>query len=732
MSQAIAGGGTPTTGSAVPGWLGNLASLGWRLLAIAGLIVVLWLLAGLLWTVSASVAIAVVISALFAPWTLGLRKRGRSRTGAAAIVWVGALAAVAGVALLLGWLLVPYVADLLRQIAAAQQALADQIASLPVPPFVVTLLGNVVDGIKGAVSGAVSDLVGSIAGAVTVVILAAFLVFFFLRDGDLAWYWCFQGVDEDKRHRITTAGEDALGRVGGYLRGTTVLSAIIAVTDYAFMVVLGVPLAGALAVLVFLGGYIPYFGGVVTTAIMLAVTYSALGIGPTVVMLLLIGIRGAILGYGIRPMIYGRTVSIHPALVLIVLPAGLQLAGVVGLFAAVPVAAVILAVSQATVAIIQPDEPPPLPGLVAPWVDRLAQWSWRLLVAVALVGVIVGVFVSVPMVVLPVVLGGILAATFEPVVRWLIGRGRSRARAAAISIGGGFLAILVMLVLAFAVLLEQGVAIGQDVVNGADQASGTAGGQLGLAVNAVRSLANGGLETITTVASEAASVLAIVVLSSLLAFYFLRDGSGLWGRVVARARPEVAGDVQAAGTRAFEVLGGYMFGTAVISFVGALSQLVIMLVLGIPLALPIFVLSFFLCFIPYIGGFISTGAALLVTVAVGSTADIAVMAVWTVAFNLVTGNIVSPLVYGKTVHLHPAIVLVAIPAGSAVAGILGMFLVVPALGVVSAVWRTVLKVMAAQASAAAPAADGGGGGGPDSSASARATAVPDSGPTAKP
>jgi predicted PurR-regulated permease PerM len=73
------------------------------------------------------------------------------------------------------------------------------------------------------------------------------------------------------------------------------------------------------------------------------------------------------------------------------------------------------------------------------------------------------------------------------------------------------------------------------------------------------------------------------------------------------------------------------------------------------------------------------------------------VAVWTIAFNLVTGNIVGPLVYGKTVHLHPAVVLVAIPAGAAMAGVLGMFLVVPALGVVAVTWRTVLAVMAARA-----------------------------------
>jgi predicted PurR-regulated permease PerM len=69
------------------------------------------------------------------------------------------------------------------------------------------------------------------------------------------------------------------------------------------------------------------------------------------------------------------------------------------------------------------------------------------------------------------------------------------------------------------------------------------------------------------------------------------------------------------------------------------------------------------------------------------------MLIWTVVFNIVQGNVVSPLVYGKTVHLHPAIVLVAIPAAASVAGMMGMFIVVPALGVVAATWRTVMAIL---------------------------------------
>jgi predicted PurR-regulated permease PerM len=69
------------------------------------------------------------------------------------------------------------------------------------------------------------------------------------------------------------------------------------------------------------------------------------------------------------------------------------------------------------------------------------------------------------------------------------------------------------------------------------------------------------------------------------------------------------------------------------------------------------------------------------------------MGIFTIVFNIVQGNFVAPIVYSRVVSLHPAVVLAAIPAGAAVAGVIGMFLVVPFLGVVAATWRTVLRVL---------------------------------------
>ena len=355
-------------------------------------------------------------------------------------------------------------------------------------------------------------------------------------------------------------------------------------------------------------------------------------------------------------------------MVLVVLPAGYELAGVIGLFAAVPVAAIVFAVAGATIAILDPGPRPELPALVPSWLDRVAAWSWRILVAVGLAALFVGIFVAMPLVVIPVVLALILAATLDPLVLRLMRGGRSRTVASAIAVGGGFLVILVVLAITVVSLVSQASDLQAAAASGAGSRA-PHGGQLGLVSRPYgRRRRHRGRDPRAQVAAQ---VGVIVILSVLLAFYFLADGGKLWANALRRVRPRRRAGGRCGGSRAFTVLGGYMVGTGAISFVGAASQLVIMVVLGSRSPCPCSSSRSSCASSPTSAGFVSTGIAFLITVAVGSPVDIAVMIVWTLVFNIVTGNIVTPLVYGRMVHLHPAIVLVAIPGGAAIAGISG-------------------------------------------------------------
>jgi predicted PurR-regulated permease PerM len=682
--------GVPTE-RLVPGWLQRVAAYGWRILVTLALAIVAIQLAIILGTVTVSILIALIVAATFAPYVLSLRARGWGRAKAAGVVSLVALTVMTLTMILLGVAFLPYLGDLVANIQAGGAAIQEGLAGVSVPPPVAALVGLVIDDLRTFLADLVGDLVGPLAALVTSLILGGFLTFFLLLDGDRAWEWLVRPIQGWRADAITSSGRTALDRVGGYLRGTAVLAATDAISDLIFLWVLGVPLAGPLAVLVFVGGFVPYIGGFITTSIMVLVTYASNGPTDVVILLALITVMNLIQGNLLAPMIYGKALEVHPALVLMALPAGAALFGIVGLFAALPVVAFAMAVAPSIVLALddEPEDPEPEHAVVPVWLDRLGQWSWRSLIAIGLLAVTVALAVRVPEVVLPIVLAIVLAATLDPAAQRLRRRGWSRGRSALAVTAGTMLGITGIVIAAFAVM----VGPLREMVSTAEVGAGRISfGDLGIA-DVVHAFTSGMLTSVASLVGFAASLFVVLLLATLLTFYFLRDGEAIWERGIGRLHPARRDRLDEAGSRAAEVLGGYMIGTGVVSLFGAATTAIIMVILGLPLALPIAVIAFFLGYIPYIGSFIATGLAFLVTVAVGDTTDIVIMAIFTIVFNIAQGNFVAPLVYGKAVNLHPAVILLAIPAGSALAGIIGMFLVVPFLGVVAVTWRTVLRVI---------------------------------------
>ena len=690
----------------VPIWLNHLAGLSWRLVVVAVLGLALFVLAAKLVVATASVLVAAIVAATFAPWVLGLRRRGWSRTRAAATVTFGAVLVVAAALALITLALLPDAVAVANSLANGIQAFRQFLADLNLPPEIADRLQQAEQAVQGWLSANVQEIASSVATIVTIAILGTFETFFFMQDGDRAWLWGLQAIGEDRRDLVMSAGDDALQRVGGYLRGTTVIAAINGISDLIFLVPLGVPLAAPLAVFAFFASFVPIVGGIVATGVILLVAWAQPGPHAVLILLVLITIRNLILGNFVIPVVYGRTVKIHPALVLVALPAGAAVAGAIGLFAVIPLVAFCLSVAGALAAVldVEPGRRPRATYYVPGWLDRLAQWSWRILAAL-LVGV-VAVFLSLQFstVVLSVVLAVILASTLAPFQRWLLHRGWRTGTAAAVVDLGAVVIIGAILALTTVTLLVQAQAIVTDGSSGAGSSDSSLGGQLGALASLVQQFGGGLLDVLASVLSGIGTLTVIIVLAVLLTFFFLRDGAAWWAKGMARLSTWRRAQVDAAGQRSVDVLGGYMVGTGAISAVGAISQFAIMAILGIPLALPLAVLSFFGGYIPYIGSILTTGLAFLVTVAVGSTTDVIVMGIFTLVFNIVQGNIVAPLVYGRAVNIHPGVILIAIPAASAVAGIMGMFLVVPVLGVIAATWRAVLFVFGDEPPTAAPGA----------------------------
>ena len=684
----------PTT-TLVPVWLENLEAFGWRIIVIVGLGVVLSWFALVLIAETASLVLSAIIAAAAAPLLISLQARGWSRVRAALATWAAVGAIIVGAIALVAIAFVPYISGFLEALQHGLDAIRNGSAGITVPTEISSAIAAVASVVSSYAKEQVGDLAARVSLTATIAILSTFLTFFILLDADRGADWALQGLPGAKRAAMRERGRVAAFRVGGLVRVTAAASAVRAVVMFAVMLVLATPFAGPLAAVLLVCGLIPYLGALVATFAIVLVALGAQGLGPALLVTLAAVALEVALTVRRSRQEGSAAMRVHPAVALLSLPIGAFAAGLVGMIVAVPVAAFLQQMTGTALAAFEPRLPtmsstgPVVPG----WLDSLANWSRGLLVGVALLAGLTVLAIQLAGPVLAIVLAAVLAATLAPAAAALKRRGAGPTIAAAGATVGLIAGIGVIVGLTIASLATNMSQVTSAASTGSSTINDATNGSIGWFPELVSKVSGGALDGVVAFAAIPQGLVFVATLAAFLTFFFLRDGEAAWRwatRMLAGWRRR---EVDAAGSRAVGVLGGYMIATGVISAFGAATQFAIMAVLGIPLALPLAVLSFFGGFIPYIGSFITTGIAFLVTVAVGTPTDIAVMGVFTIVFNIVQGNFVAPLVYGRAVSIHPAIVLVAIPAGSTIAGVFGMFIVVPFIGVIVATWRTVLLVL---------------------------------------
>ena len=111
----------------------------------------------------------------------------------------------------------------------------------------------------------------------------------------------------------------------------------------------------------------------------------------------------------------------------------------------------------------------------------------------------------------------------------------------------------------------------------------------------------------------------------------------------------------------------------------------VLLVVGVPLALPLIVLTWVAAFFPIIGAIVAGGAAVLVALVSEGPSSALIVLGAIVVVQQVEGNVLYPVVVGPRLRLHPVVVLVAVALGGTLAGIAGAFLAVPVATVAATV-----------------------------------------------
>ncbi|MER7844930.1 AI-2E family transporter [Kitasatospora sp. NPDC096077] len=332
--------------------------------------------------------------------------------------------------------------------------------------------------------------------------------------------------------------------------------------------------------------------------------------------------------------------------------------------------------------------------MLPPAVRQAAAWSVAVILLITVGSLVVFALVELRAATVPFILALLGASLLYPVVPWMVRRGVGRSLAAALTCVLLVAAVAGVIVLLVNSLVHSAPQIAASLPTAGRRLAdwlGPFGAKIEHALTNAKGETNSLLSTLTNGVLSGLGLLTQVITGGVLAlalvFFFLRDGHRTGDAIRSYLPGRGADTVVACAERAFDAMAGFMRGTTLIALIDAAFITVGLLALGVPGAPGLGALVFMGAYIPFVGAFLSGTVAVLVALADGGlgTALWALGVVLTV--QMIEGNILQPMIQSRTVELHPATIMVAVVAGSGIAGIIGALLAVPVcaagMGVIS-------------------------------------------------
>lgn len=347
----------------------------------------------------------------------------------------------------------------------------------------------------------------------------------------------------------------------------------------------------------------------------------------------------------------------------------------------------------------------------------LQRWSLRI-VSIAAAAFVVGWAIGhLWMVLFPVSMALIVSTVLAPPVSFLRKRGFPAGLAAALVMVTFVATVTIVIAVLTPQVAGQAPAIASQASSGlvrvrdwlTDGPLNLTDGQLTRAIEAVQdrlqdsaaAISSGALSTV----SAATNVVINLVIVLMLTFFFIKDGHKfvpwvrtLGGRRAGEHTAEVLG-------RVWGTLGGFIRTQTLVAAIDAVIIGIGLAILGVPLAIPLAVITFFGGYIPIIGAFVSGALAVLVTLVTNDPKDALIALIIVVAVQQLEGNVLSPWLQGKNMNLHAAVVLLSVTAGGTMFGVTGAFLAVPVAAATAELLRYLNEQIDREVAEDAPAED---------------------------
>jgi putative heme transporter len=324
----------------LPDWFQTLGRGAWLLVGIAVLLGIAFLVLGLISDLVIPLVFAAILAAIFVPLVDRLERWRVPR-------WLGAPLVVLlaiGVVSVIAWMVVAGLLGQGREILAQVTAGLEEAGSLPGmveldATQAVRALGELVQAL---VNGLLSGL-GSVTVLIVGIVTGLFILLFLMKDWQLVTHGAANqlaallGLPDRVGRQIVF---DTVHSFRGYALGLTIVGLMNGLVVGLGALLLGVPLAGSVAIVTFVTSYIPFFGAFFAGAFAVLVALGAKGLSVALAMLAITLLANNTLQNLLEPVAFGRTLRLHPLTVLLVTTAGTLLFGVLGATLAAPVTAV--------------------------------------------------------------------------------------------------------------------------------------------------------------------------------------------------------------------------------------------------------------------------------------------------------------------------------------------------------------------------------------------------------
>jgi len=188
------------------------------------------------------------------------------------------------------------------------------------------------------------------------------------------------------------------------------------------------------------------------------------------------------------------------------------------------------------------------------------------------------------------------------------------------------------------------------------------------------------------------SGVAAVVTVTVLAIFMLIFGGELVHEGLRETLPSRRPRYTVIIEKTYASIGGYLMGLGVICFANATCTTAFLAIAGIPFFLPLGIVSGLSSMVPYAGPAVLGTTVTLIAFATKGTGFGIATAIYYVVYGQIEGQILSPLVFKRTVHVNPLVVLLSVVFFSELAGIIGAVLAVPAAAALQILIREVLRV----------------------------------------